>query len=152
MIRLSELIGQEAVSLRTAEKTGTVKGIALTGNRITRVRVGDRLVESSAVRSFEGDVLTYDEPAGDAAEQEQHGRHDHPADGARDPRGALVLDARGDGLGTIADLAISADGVVDSILLDNGEAVTGSRLRVLGSFAAVLGSELPPPTGLPVGS
>ena len=57
----------------------------------------------------------------------------------------------GDALGTISDLGIAADGAVDSIVLDSGATLTGRRLRAVGSYAAVIGGELPPPTGPALG-
>ena len=63
MIHLSALIGQQAIALGTAATTGSVKGVAIDHDRIVGVQVGDELIASGAVRSFEGDVLTYDETA-----------------------------------------------------------------------------------------
>ena len=141
MIRLNDLIGQQAVSLATAERTGNVKGIILDNNRITAVELDDLTIDAAAVRTFEGDVLTYD--------------HGHPSATNRpgvNPKGKRVLAVHGDELGTIADLEIDADGTVSTIVLDNGERLNGARLRAIGSYAAITAAELPPPTGLPVNS
>ena len=140
MIKLSELTGQQAVSLRTAEKTGSVRKIAVEGNHIVAVELSDSTIPASAVRSFEGDVLTYDD-------------QQTVDDGlvTIDPRGMRVLDMHGDLLGTIGDLSITADGTIDTIHLSDGQAVPGARLRAIGTYAAVLTNELPPPTGAPVG-
>lgn len=139
MIQLSQLIGQRAVSLRTAETTGTVKGIGLAGNRVGSVELSDMTIPASAVRSFEGDVLTYDD----------HG-DSNMGPPAVDPRGMRVLDMHGDQLGMIEDLTLTADGVVETIVLVDGQVLPGSRLRAVGSYAAILSIDLPPPTGPPV--
>ena len=60
MIHLNDLIGQQAVCLANAERTGTVRGIVLDNNRIVAVDIGESTIEASAVRTFDGDVLTYD--------------------------------------------------------------------------------------------
>ena len=58
----------------------------------------------------------------------------------------------GDGHGQIANLVLDAEGVIDSVVLDSGDTVAGTRLRVIGGYAAVLADEsLPPPTGEPPG-
>lgn len=140
MIRWSALIGQDAMALGTARRTGSVTGISIVGSRITTVDVGDETITASAVRSFEGDVLTYDE----------HSVITHGQRSGRDPRGIRTLDMRGDELGAIVDLEITADGTIESVLLDDGSTIPGARLRAIGTYAAILGQELPPPTGPPI--
>ena len=140
MIRLSALIGQQGIALGTAATTGSVKGVAIDHDRIVGVQVGDELIASGAVRSFEGDVLTYDETAAGFSGTVS----------ASDPRGKRVLDMDGDEHGQVADLAIDAEGRIDTVILDNGDTVAGSRLRVIGSYAAILADTLPPPTGQPI--
>ncbi len=140
MIRLSALIGQRAIELGTAATTGSVKAVAIDHDRVVGVQVGDLVIASGAVRSFEGDVLTYDEQAAAFSGSVT----------PTDPRGTRVLDMDGDEHGTIADLALYADGRIDSVELSTGDAVPGDRLRVIGSYAAILADSLPPPTGLPV--
>jgi len=137
MILLSQLIGQQAVSLTTAEKTGKVKGIVLRGNQIAAVQVDDVTIPADAVRSFEGDVLTYDS----AIETTERA--------GINPIGRLVLDYFGDGIGTIQDFQVSADGTVEMVILDSGDQLSGSRLEAVGNFAAIVGSDFPPPTGAP---
>ena len=141
MILLSRLIGQDAVGLQSADKRGSVKGVGVDGHRVVSVGLSDSTIDAAAVRSFEGDVLTFDETrTGDSDSLTPAG----------DPRGKLVLDMHGDAAGSVADVAITADGEIDSLLLDNGGSVPGARLQALGSYAAVLNVDLPPPTGSPV--
>lgn len=143
MILLSHLIGQEALALGSAATTGKVKGIGIVGNQIVSVQLSDAVIPARSVRSFEGDVLTYDEHAeGDATEM--------ASAFTLDPRGSRVLDMDGDGHGRIRDLAISESGLIETVLLDSGDSVPGSLLRSIGSYAAVLSVDLPPPTGQPV--
>jgi hypothetical protein len=142
MIRLSQLIGQKAIALGTAATTGTVKGVGIEGNRIVCVQLSDSVIPSQAVRSFDGDVLTYDEQA--------EGGSGNVAAFTLDPRGSRVLDMNGDGFGQIADLAITDTGEIETIVLSTGDSIPGSRLQVIGSYAAVLNVDLPPPTGRPV--
>ena len=137
MILLSDLLGQKSLALGSAESTGSVKGIAVDGPRVSKLRVGDKVIDADAVRSFEGDVLTYDE---------SRGYGDSPT---IDPRGILVLDMHGDSCGHLADLGLAADGEIETLVLDSGDTLPGSRLRVIGSYAAVLGVDLPPPSGQP---
>ena len=60
MIRLTQLIGQPTISVADAEHTGRVRGVVVEGDRIVGVHNGDGLVDASAIRSFEGDAVTYD--------------------------------------------------------------------------------------------
>jgi hypothetical protein len=134
MIQLSELIGHDAIDVATATTTGTVTGIGMVANQIASVGIGGECVDAAAIRGFDGDVVTYG-----------------PADGAIggaqpvpvDPRGSRVLDLHGDLLGTISDLTITNEGVVDSILLNDGHSLHGSRLRVIGSYAAIVTIDTP---------
>lgn len=133
MTSLSTLIGQRAVSLATAEETGTVKGLVFEGSRIRAVELSDGMVPTSAVRSFEGDVLTYD------------GQLTEDLGTASDPRRQRVLDDLGDLVGIIDDLTISADGSVEDVRTTDGDTIPGGRLRAIGSYAAIVSTELPPP-------
>ncbi len=64
MIDIAQLLGQPAVSLRTAERTGTVKGLRFHGDRVVSVDIGNgRTVPVESVRTFEGDALTYETEA-----------------------------------------------------------------------------------------
>jgi len=134
MIQLSELIGHDAIDVATATTTGKVTGIGMVANQIVSVGIGGECVDASAIRGFDGDVVTYE-----------------PADGASggpqpvpvDPRGSPVLDLHGDLLGTISDLTITNEGVVDAILLNDGHSLHGSRLRVIGSYAAIVTIDTP---------
>jgi hypothetical protein len=62
-----------------------------------------------------------------------------------DPRGLPVLDMHGDLLGALADLTITHDGMVDTISLHDGGSLSGARLRVIGSYAAIVSIEAPEP-------
>ena len=57
---------------------------------------------------------------------------------------------QGDEIGRIDDLLITEAGVIETIVLDNGTSLAGSRLRAIGTYAAILSIDLPPPTGLPL--
>ena len=133
MIQLSELLRHDAVDVATATTTGRVTGIGLVGDRIRSVGVGRDWVDAGSVRGFDGDVVTY-EPAGTPG-----GTPPVPTD----PRGAKVLDLHGDLLGTIADLTITDEGVGDTILLADGHSLHGSRLQVIGTYAAIVSTETP---------
>jgi sporulation protein YlmC with PRC-barrel domain len=126
MTRLSELIGQDAVALETAVTTGKVKGVRVRQNRITHVELSKVTIPVVAVRSFDGDVLTYD------------GAEVVPVESVTtsDPRQLLILDLDGNRLGNIEDLEIAADGTIEAIVT-KGEEIAGTRLRTIGSFAAI---------------
>ena len=49
----------------------------------------------------------------------------------------------GDLLGTISDLTITDDGIVDRIVLHDGHSLHGSRFHVIGSYAANISTETP---------
>jgi len=141
-MQLSNLLGQDAIALGTAERVGTVKGIGIEGSRIVSVQLSDTTISATAVRSFEGQVLTFDETVGNAGLS--------PV-ATGDPRGRLVLDTNGDGLGSIVDLVLTGDGDVETVVLTDDRTVPGPRLKVIGSFAAIVGGDLPPPSGPPAG-
>ncbi len=100
MIRLSQLMGQPTISLADAERTGRVTGVQLDGPRVTGVHTGDGVIDATAIRSFEGDAVTYD------------GVPRLVDDRADSPLGRRVLDEDGDELGHLADLDVEADGTV----------------------------------------
>ena len=132
MIRLHDLIGQQAISLASAERTGTVKGLVLDGNRIVGVDVGDMMINASAVRTFEGDVLTYDTDTPFVIDK-----------ASINPAGCRVLDVRGDQLGTIGDLEITATGEIETVVLEDGERIGGERLLAIGGYAAIVAADAP---------
>jgi hypothetical protein len=134
MIQLSELIGHDAIDVSTAAATGRVTGIGLIADRIASVGIGGECVAATAIRGFDGDVVTYEPVAGALGGAQ-------PV--AVDPRGSRVLDLHGDLLGTISDLTITNEGVVDTILLNDGHSLHGSRLLVLGTYAAIVSVETP---------
>ncbi len=115
------------MSLADAERAGTVEGVVVKGNKIVAVSLGDTTINTAAIRTFDGDVVTY--------EPDKLTPVDQPA---VNPTGRRVLDVQGDLLGLIGDLDISGDGIVESILLDTGEHIDGSRLRAIGSYAAIV--------------
>ena len=129
MIQLSELIGHDAMNVLTATSAGKVTGIGLVANQIASVGIGGECVHAAAVRGFDGDVVTFESVAGAPG-----GAQPAPLD----PRGSKVLDMHGDLLGTISDLTITNEGIVDTILLHDGHSLSGSRLRVIGSYAAIV--------------
>ncbi len=121
--------------VKTANSTGKVTGIGLVADRIASIGVGDDRIAAAAVRGFDGDVVTY---SADTA----------PNDAtlaALDPRGLPVLDMHGDLLGALADLTITHDGMIDTISLHDGGSLNGARLRVIGSYAAIVSIEAPGP-------
>ena len=131
MTRLSQLIGQPTISLADAEQRGRVEGVQLERGRVMGLRTSEGLVETSAIRTFEGDAVTYDGAATAVDEK------------ADSPLGRRVLTEDGDELGRLADLDITDD---------------GTALRAIGSYAVIVaalpdttvtGSPLPPP---PVGT
>jgi sporulation protein YlmC with PRC-barrel domain len=126
MIRLSQLIGQATISVADAERTGRVKGVVVEGDRIVGIHNGDGIVDAAAIRSFEGDALTYDGSPRTVPE---------PADS---PLGRRVLDDDGDELGSVADLELDAEGTIGVILLDDGRTVPGVALRAIGSYAVIV--------------
>ena len=134
MIQLSELIGHDAIDVGTATTTGQVTGIGLAANRIASVGIGGECVDAAAIRGFDGDLVTYEPVAG-----EHGGAQPVPVD----PRGSRVLDMHGDLLGTLADLTITNEGVVEVILLNDGYSLHGTRLRALGTYAAIVSTETP---------
>ena len=144
MTRLSQLIGQPTISLADAEQSGRVEGVEIERGRVTGLRTSDGLVETSAIRTFEGDAVTYDGTP-TAIDSE-----------ADSPFGRRVLSEDGDELGRLADLDIADDGTVTSMMLEDGRGIEGSALQVIGSYAVIVaampditvtGSELPPPPG-----
>jgi hypothetical protein len=102
-----------------------VKGVVLVGDRVVGVHDGRGVIDAAAVRSFEGDAVTYDGAVGEKSD-------------ADSPLGRRVLDDAGDELGRLADLEIDATGRVDTILLDDGRTIAGTALRAVGSYAVIV--------------
>lgn len=143
MTRLSQLIGQPTISLADAEQSGRVEGVQIEGGRVTGLRTGDGVIDTTAIRSFVGDAITYEgSVTADDATVDQ-------------PLGRRVLSVEGDELGTLHDLDITDDGTVTSVLLDDGQGLDGSSLKAVGSYAVIVdtssaaaaeGDPLPPPS------
>ena len=125
MILLSALIGQEAIALGTATKNGTVTSVATAADLIVAVGLSDRSIRADAVRSFEGDVLTYDESSADVQTD------------CSDPRGRTVLDTSGDAHGTLTDLQIAEDGRIETLVMNDGTTIEGNRLLAIGDYVVV---------------
>ena len=130
MIRLSNLVGHDAIELGTAITVGKVVGILLERDRIISVELSAGSIRSTAVHSFDGDVLTFDPLMAVGSPQ--------PSSDALDPREMIVLDMSGDCLGIIADLTISSEGTIEAIELSDGQAIPGDRLRAVGNYAAIV--------------
>lgn len=137
MITLRNLLGQPAVSLDSAERTGKVTGVVIDGDHVVAVGVDKAVVAASAVPTFDGDALTYHEGGTTSA----------GPDRVVNPVGRRVLTIAGELLGMIEDLEISPDGRVERLLLERDQALDGTRLRVIGSYAAIMDlAPLPPPS------
>lgn len=160
MIDLTQLLGQHAVSLADSEMTGTVKGVRFEGNRIVSVDIGGgRTVPAEAVKSFEGEALTYE---GDAVDAQTSPADDDDADATRsdadpevlagvlplaaasvlprwgNPIGTLLLSETGDALGTLNEMHIDTDGVIAEIVDDRGHSHSGDRVLTVGSYATIM--------------
>lgn len=167
MINVANILGQRAISLGDAESTGKVTGIRFEGNRIAFVEItGGRLIPAAAVKTFEGDTLTYEqstsptpaEPAPaqrDATPEEEQtnadteapaepssddasGNEAEKADWSGDPIGHRLLSSSGDDLGKLAEMHVGPDGVVVEMADDDGHTYAGDRLITVGSYAAIV--------------
>ncbi len=139
MIRLSQLMGQRAVALADAERAGTVRGVVVRGGNVVAVDIGDHVVPSSAIRAFEGDVVTFDDH--EPVDEELARR-------ATAVIGKPVLTHAGDGLGDVVDLHLDTSGRVVAVVLAD-RTLAGDRLEVIGSYAAIVADE-PPAAGAPL--
>jgi hypothetical protein len=140
MIRLSELMGQRAVALADAERAGTVRGVVVRGGNVVAVDIGDHVVPASAIRAFEGDVVTFDDHEPVAEELARQ---------ATAVIGTPVLTHAGDRIGIVVDLHLDTSGRVESVELAD-RTLPGDRLEVIGSYAAIVADEPPPGAGRPL--
>lgn len=138
MRRLSEIIGLEVLDVDRAGPVGSVDGVVLGGDPVAvrSLRVGDRFVDWSTVRSIGTDAVTLGraddlrEPHGDDEER--------VAAAGTDVIGARVLTVRGDELGAIDDAEVDdEDGTVTRLEV-GGRAVAGDALRTVGLYAAIV--------------
>jgi hypothetical protein len=135
VIRLSQLLGQRAVALADAERAGMVRGVVVRGGNVVAVDIGDHVVPSSAIRAFEGDVVTFDDH--EPIDEEL-------ARWATAVIGKPVLTHAGDGLGDVVDLHLDNSGRVEAVILAD-RTLPGDRLEVIGSYAAIVADEPPGP-------
>ena len=143
MIRFTAVIGQPAVALDDARQIGTVDGAVVRDGRVVALTVKGTIIPGSAVRTFEGDAVTF----------EPYSNVDDTLAAAAGPVvGRIVLTPSGDGLGPLVDLDLDATGGVEAVELAD-RTIPGSHLRVIGSFAAIVTEDephpLPPPTPPP---
>jgi hypothetical protein len=61
VIYLSQLLGHDAFELTSAKNVGTVDGIAIENHHITIVGASGAKISRSAITSFDGDVLAFNE-------------------------------------------------------------------------------------------
>jgi uncharacterized protein YrrD len=139
MIRLTQLIGQPVVALGSAEKIGSVSGAVVRNGRVVAVTSGDHVIPAESIPSFDGDALTFDHQVVD----------DDLSRSASRIVGHPVLTTAGDGLGPLVDLELDGAGVVQAVELPSGT-LPGTRLRTIGSYAAIVTEDdpgpLPPPS------
>jgi sporulation protein YlmC with PRC-barrel domain len=119
------------VALADAERAGTVRGIVVRGGQVIALDIGDHVVPSSAIRDFEGDVVTFDAHAP---------VDDDVADRATKVLGTPVLTHAGDRLGTVVDLQLDSAGRIEAVELKD-RTLPGDRLEVIGSYAAIVADE-----------
>ncbi len=138
MIRLSQLIGQPVVALGSAERVGTVGGAVVRNGRVVAVTAGDSVIPAESIPTFEGDAVTFDRQVVD----------DDLSRSASRILGHPVLTTAGDGLGPLVDLELDGAGVVQAVQLED-RTLPGTRLRTIGSYAAIVTEDdpepLPPP-------
>lgn len=175
MIAISRIIGQPAVSLGDAERHGSVTGVSFEANRIVSLDVGGNVIPIDAVKTLEGDTITFERASVDAAatgassDDDQDGQRsgddavgEEPdaADGSLpvsaevhghgrwsgDPIGKLLLSESGTALGKVAEIHVESDGTVSEIVDDSDHSYAGVRLLAVGSFAAILTDESGTPT------
>lgn len=167
MIDIAGLFGQPAISLRDAETTGTVEGVQFQRNRISFIDIGNGPpIPADAVRSFEGDALTYDVEDERSTATTGSVAAEVPADGpiggleggdaeqadatpdlppestpkpwSGNPLGSRMLSDTGDALGTLAEMYIDGDGTVVEMVDDREHRYAGDRLVTVGSFAVIV--------------
>lgn len=139
MTRLSALIGQPAITLADAEPHGKIDGAQFDGRRVVGLRTKDGLIETSAIRTFEGDAITFD------------GAISPAADDADSPLGRRVLGDDGDERGRLVDLDLDDDGTITAVVLDDGQTLDGTALRVIGPYAVIVSVGPNPPAALNAG-
>jgi uncharacterized protein YrrD len=140
VIRLTAVIGQPAVALNDARQIGTVDGAVVRDGRVVALTVKGTVIPASAVRTFEGDAVTF----------EPYATVDDSLAAAASPVvGRMVLTPSGDGLGPLVDLDLDATGVVESVELAD-RTIPGTHLRVIGSYAAIVTEDEPHPLPPPI--
>jgi hypothetical protein len=164
MINVSQLIGQPVVSLGDAERHGAVTGIRFSGNRVSSLDVGDRSIPIAAVRTLEGDAITFERAGTDfepvpPRDDDDGDPQDPDADNGEvagerippspteaptwsgDPIGKLLLSTGGNALGSVAEMLVDGDGTVTEITDQAGHSMAGDCLVAVGSYAAIVTEE-----------
>lgn len=102
IIKVSQLIGQPAISLGDAERRGTVTGVRFEANRIASLDAGGIRIPMDAVRTLEGDTITFEMPA-DPTPVPADVFADAALTAPLDPLSPIVLPAQPTGSGSLAD-------------------------------------------------
>jgi len=134
MIRLSQLIGQPVVALGSAERVGAVDGAVVRNGRVVAVTSGEHVIPAESIPTFDGDAITFDRQVVD----------DDLSRSASRILGHPVLTTAGDGLGPLVDLELDGAGVVQAVQLED-RTLPGTRLRTIGSYAAIVTEDEPEP-------
>ncbi len=137
MTTLSCVIGQTALALEDASEHGEVTRVAVSSGRINAVETDDHVtVPASAIVSFEGDMLTY-RSAGLTTESLSDQSEFHWSK----VLGLVALVETGEGLGEVADVDLTADGSITSLIMTNGPSIRGDRVLAAGSYAVIVSAE-----------
>lgn len=143
MIRLSEADGRQVISRASAEAVGTLRHVVVDvpGRRIAALHVDGKrakasLVDWSAITGFGPDGIVVEAedsarpPAGDAELA--------VASGKLDLDGRLVLDDRGDAVGTLTDVLFDeASGAIEALVAGE-ETMAAERLRAIGPYCVIV--------------
>ena len=151
-IAITNVLKLNVVGSETAEEIGSVKGFVFdrSGRRVNAVTVSDGLLGSQQIawdriNAIGPDAVLVSIPATDRGNTDTDGNTETAAATGDDndrPNieyiGATVLTTDGANAGTVADVHVDeSDGTVSAIMTTEGR-VDGSRIRSLGSFAAVI--------------
>jgi uncharacterized protein YrrD len=140
MTSLHDAIGKPAILRETAEQLGSASFFAVDAadRRVTVLALGSgrstRLVDWSDIQSIGPDAIIVN------TSREATAEDDRAVSGAANPLGKRALSDLGNELGSVNDVEVDDDGVVQSIAIADAR-VEGVRLEGVGSYAVVVAAD-----------
>jgi sporulation protein YlmC with PRC-barrel domain len=139
MSSLRNTVGLPVITTDSADEVGTVGVFIVADQRVEAIAVGDSVVDWSDIHAVGDDAVVLE--SREALREPHTDRERRMIDESIAFLGMLVLDDRGDELGTVTDVEVDSEtGAIRELEVPDND-VDGARLCGIGRYAVVVASE-----------